>query len=169
PIDDRTLYYMTQTNRPADQIQLVEDYAKANMLWRKDEDKIKYTRVIELDLSSVEPTVSGPKRPQDKILLKDFKIKFGELLEEVHGRRYTPFDKRDKSRWFAEGGRNVPEADKLAETELEVEMETKTKQGLKSVVVNLHNERFELHDGSIVIASITSCTNTSNPSEMICS
>ena len=167
PIDDRTLYYMSQTNRPAEQIKLVEDYAKANMLWRQDEDKINYTRVIELDLSTVEPTVSGPKRPQDKILLKDFKQKFGELLEEVHGRAYTPFDKRDKSRWFAEGGRNVPKADKLSQAELEVEVETKTKQGLKTVVVTLNNERFELHDGSIVIASITSCTNTSNPSVML--
>src|SRR5690554_2949627 len=164
PIDDRTLYYMSQTNRPAEQIKLVEDYAKANMLWRQDEDKINYTRVIELDLSTVEPTVSGPKRPQDKILLKDFKNKFGELLEEVHGRQYTPFDKRDKSRWFAEGGRNVPKADKLSQSELEVEVETKTKQGLKTVLVTLNNERFELHDGSIVIASITSCHNTSNPS-----
>ncbi|HLT08212.1 MAG TPA: aconitate hydratase [Cyclobacteriaceae bacterium] len=167
PIDDRTLYYMSQTNRPAEQIKLVEDYAKANMLWRQDEDKINYTRVIELDLSTVEPTVSGPKRPQDKILLKDFKKKFGELLEEVHGRTYTPFDKRDKSRWFAEGGRNVPHADKLADSELDLELETRTKQGLKTVVVNLNNERFELHDGSIVIASITSCTNTSNPSVML--
>ena len=167
PIDDRTLYYMSQTNRSADQIQLVEDYAKANMLWRKDEEKINYTRVIELDLSTVEPTVSGPKRPQDKILLKDFKNKFGELLEEVHGRAYTPFDKRDKSRWFAEGGRNVPKADKLSDAELNVEVETKTKQGLKTVLVTLNNERFELHDGSIVIASITSCTNTSNPSVML--
>ena len=167
PIDDRTLYYMSQTNRPAEQIKLVEDYAKANMLWRQDEDKINYTRVIELDLSTVEPTVSGPKRPQDKILLKDFKNKFGELLEEVHGRQYTPFDKRDKSRWFAEGGRNVPKADKLSQSELDVEVETKTKQGLKTVVVTLNNERFELHDGSIVIASITSCTNTSNPSVML--
>jgi len=167
PIDDRTLYYMSQTNRPADQIQLVEDYAKANMLWRQDEDKINYTRVIELDLSTVEPTVSGPKRPQDKILLKDFKNKFGELLEGVHGRAYTPFDKRDKSRWFAEGGQNKPDPENPPKEILDVELETKTKQGLKSVVVNLHNERFELHDGSIVIASITSCTNTSNPSVML--
>jgi aconitate hydratase len=167
PIDDRTLYYMSQTNRSPEQIKLVEDYAKANMLWRQDEDKINYTRVIELELSTVEPTVSGPKRPQDKILLKDFKNKFGELLEEVHGRQYTPFDKRDKSRWFAEGGRNVPKADKLSDSELNVEVETKTKQGLKTVVVTLNNERFELHDGSIVIASITSCTNTSNPSVML--
>src|SRR5690554_2963821 len=167
PIDDRTLYYMSQTNRSEDQIKLVEDYAKANMLWRQDEDKINYTRVIELDLSTVEPTVSGPKRPQDKILLKDFKNKFGELLEGIHGRAYTPFDKRDKSRWFAEGGQNKPDPENPPKEILDVELETKTKQGLKSVVVNLHNERFELHDGSIVIASITSCTNTSNPSVML--
>src|SRR5690606_11453339 len=72
-----------------------------------------------------------------------------------------------KSRWFAEGGRNVPHADKLADSELDLELETRTKQGLKTVVVNLNNERFDLHDGSIVLASITSCTNTSNPSVML--
>ena len=169
PIDDRTLDYMEKTNRPADQIQLVEDYTKANMLWRKDEDKINYSSVVKLDLSTVEPTVSGPKRPQDKILVKDFRKKFEELLSEVHGREYIPIDKREKSRWYAEGGSNQPIENKKeeTETEAEIEIETKIKSGLKSVVVNLHNEQFELHDGSIVIAAITSCTNTSNPSVML--
>jgi aconitate hydratase len=165
PIDDRTLDYMKKTNRSEDQIQLVEDYCKANMLWRQDEDKIKYSSIVELDLSTVEPTVSGPKRPQDKILVREFKQKFGELLEEVHGREYIPIDKREEGRWYGEGGSQPSEP--RDGSSAEVEYETKVKNGLKTVVVKMNNEKFALHDGSIVIAAITSCTNTSNPSVMI--
>ena len=73
PIDNKTLEYMRSSNRSEEQIQLVEDYCKANMLWREDEDKIEYTDVLELDISTVQPSVAGPKRPQDKILLTDLK------------------------------------------------------------------------------------------------
>ncbi|MFO7826795.1 MAG: aconitase family protein, partial [Cyclobacterium sp.] len=112
PIDDRTLDYMSKTNRSAEQIKLVEDYTKANMLWRANEDEINYSTVVELDLGTVEPTVSGPKRPQDKILMREFKEKFGHLLKEVHGREYIPIDKRDDvGRWYAEGGGNQPVKD----------------------------------------------------------
>ncbi|QDH81009.1 aconitate hydratase AcnA [Echinicola soli] len=165
PIDDRTLDYMSKTNRSRDQIKLVEDYAKANMLWREDEESVKYSSLVELDLGTVEPTVSGPKRPQDKILVRNFKDKFGELLEEVHGREYIPIDKRDKSRWFSEGGGQP--VDKPGDLPDDVEIATKTKNGLKTVEVKINNEEFALSDGSIVIAAITSCTNTSNPSVMI--
>ncbi|GAB2609094.1 aconitate hydratase AcnA [Belliella aquatica] len=168
PIDDRTLDYMGKTNREKEQIKLVEDYAKSNMLWRAGEDKIKYSSVVELDLGTVEPTVSGPKRPQDKILVREFKQKFGELLKEVHGREYIPIDKREEGRWFGEGG-SLPteQKEETSATAATVEYETKVKNGLKSVVVKLNNEKFALYDGSIVIAAITSCTNTSNPSVMI--
>ncbi|MDN3668035.1 aconitate hydratase AcnA [Echinicola jeungdonensis] len=165
PIDDRTLDYMEKTNRDKDQIKMVEDYAKANMLWRKDEDQISYSSVVDLDLSTVEPTVSGPKRPQDKILVRNFKNKFQELLNEVHGRVYIPMDKREKSRWFSEGGSQPTESNGSMPDE--VEIETRTKDGLKTVLVKLNDDEFALHDGSIVIAAITSCTNTSNPSVMI--
>ncbi len=165
PIDNRTLDYMEKTNRPESQIKLVEDYCKANLLWRKDEDMINYSSVVELDLGSVESTVSGPKRPQDKILVRDFKPKFGELLHEVHGRTYIPIDKRDVSRWYAEGGGQTEEPKNTEAPEADIE--TKIKNGLKSVTVDLHNEKFSLYDGSIVIAAITSCTNTSNPSVML--
>ncbi|WP_114748941.1 aconitate hydratase AcnA [Pleomorphovibrio marinus] len=168
PIDDRTLDYMAKTNRSEEQIKLVEDYCKANMLWRKDESAINYSTVVELNLDTVEPTVSGPKRPQDKILLREFKDKFGQLLQEVHGREYIPLAKRDVGRWYGEGGSSQPTVDsgsgKAAD---QAEIETKIKDGLKTVVVKLHNEKFALHDGSIVIAAITSCTNTSNPSVMV--
>lgn len=165
PIDDRTLDYMGKTNRSAEQIKLVEDYCKTNMLWRQGEDKIKYSSVVELDLGTVEPTVSGPKRPQDKILVREFKNKFSELLESVHGREYIPIDKRDVGRWYGEGGSQPSEG--RGSTNADVEYETKVKNGLKTVVVKMNNEKFALHDGSIVIAAITSCTNTSNPSVML--
>ncbi|MCH7401983.1 aconitate hydratase AcnA [Belliella kenyensis] len=165
PIDDRTLDYMRKTNRADEQISLVEEYTKANMLWRENEGKIEYSSVVSLDLSTVEPTVSGPKRPQDKILVREFKEKFGELLQEVHGREYIPIDKREEGRWYGEGG-SQPSENK-GNSPNEVEYETKVKNGLKTVVVKLNNEKFALHDGSIVIAAITSCTNTSNPSVMI--
>src|SRR5665811_2388231 len=76
PIDDKTLEYMRKSNRSEEQIKLVEDYCKTNLLWRTGDEDIIYTDVVELDLASIEPTVAGPKRPQDKILLKNFKPKF---------------------------------------------------------------------------------------------
>jgi len=167
PIDDRTLDYMAKTNRSEDQIKLVNDYAKANMLWRANEDEINYSTVVDLDLGTVEPTVSGPKRPQDKILLRSFKEKFGSLLKEVHGREYIPIDKREVGRWFGEGGGNQPLGSEKIEVKNDIEIETKVKNGLKTVSVDVNNENFSLHDGSVVIAAITSCTNTSNPSVMI--
>ncbi len=140
PIDDRTLDYMHKTNRTKEQIQLVEDYTKANMLWRQDESKIQYSSIVELDLNSIEPTVSGPKRPQDKILLKNFKEKFKELIKSNHDRKYIVFKER-----------------KTDDSNL----------NLKTTSVKQDNHTFNLHDGSIVIAAITSCTNTSNPSVMV--
>lgn len=165
PIDDRTLDYMAKTNRASDQIKLVEDYAKANMLWRTGEDKIKYSSVVELDLETVEPTVAGPKRPQDKILVREFKQKFGEILEEAYGRKYISIDRREEGRWYEEGGSQL--SDPKLGAEAEMEYETKVKNGLKTVVVKMNSEKFALYDGSIVIAAITSCTNTSNPSVML--
>src|SRR5690606_30844116 len=126
---------------------LVEDYCKANLLWRKEEELIQYSSVVELVLGSVEATVSGPKRPQDKILVKDFKPKFGELLQSVHGREYIPIDKREEvSRFLEEGGAQT-EDQSDAKAPAETEIKTRIKNGLKSVSVKLHNDKFELYDG----------------------
>ena len=165
PIDDRTLDYMAKTNRSSEQIELVREYCQANLLWREDEDLIQYSSLVELDLGTVEATVSGPKRPQDKILVRNFKSKFEELIHAVHGREYIPIDQREVSRWYAEGGGQ--ENPQKAQSNTEVEYETKVKNGMKTVTVDLHHEKFELYDGSVVIAAITSCTNTSNPSVML--
>ena len=163
PIDHKTIEYMEKSNRSAAQLKLVEDYCKANMLWRTGKEKITYTDTIKLDLSSIEPSVAGPKRPQDKILLKNFKKKFIDLMNENYGRTYTVPDKQ-MSRWFAEGGgQPIDPAPASANTEIKEEIEN----GIKKVWVTLGHEKFELSDGSVAIAAITSCTNTSNPFVMI--
>src|SRR5690554_5549194 len=82
PIDDRTLEYMHATNRSAEQINLVKEYTKANLLWRTGKEEINYSSVVEFDLASLEPTVSGPKRPQDKIFVKDLGKQFADLLDK---------------------------------------------------------------------------------------
>ncbi len=125
PIDSQTLDYMRKTSRTEEHIDMVEAYAKANMLWRDDEAQIDYTDVIELDLGTVEPTISGPKRPQDKILLRDAKGQIDKLLNDFGSKRQS--------------------------------IEVKTKD----------YGDFTLDEASVVIAAITSCTNTSNPSVMI--
>jgi aconitate hydratase len=166
PVDNRTLEYMHTTNRSEEQIRIVEEYCKENLLWRTGNEDITFTSVVEFDLSSLEPTVSGPKRPQDKILVKDLGHQFAELLEKEHQRSYSRIPERKESAWLADGGSGteftfgkVP-MDK--ESSLEVVPET-----LQSVRIKYKNQEFILSDGSIVIAAITSCTNTSNPAVMI--
>jgi aconitate hydratase len=165
PIDDQTLEYMGKTNRPQAQIDLVEKYARENMLWRENEDRIHYSTVLELDLDSVQPTVSGPKRPQDKILVKEFDQKFQELLKDEFGRDYIAPDDRQVTRWQSEGGSQPAAAP--APSDVAVMEKAEVENGLRTVKLKLHNEEFTLSDGSIVIAAITSCTNTSNPSVML--
>jgi len=163
PVDEKTLAYLRSSNRPEDQVQLVEDYCKANMLWRHGNEDITYSSIVELDLSIVEPTVSGPKRPQEKILLKNFKNKFISLLDETYGRKYP--EKEQEVTWKGEGGSQPLQLSHAAASD--VEIETKLSGGVKTVWVNAGNQKFMLSDGSIVIAAITSCTNTSNPFVML--
>lgn len=172
PIDDKTLDYMRQTNREESQIDLVEAYCKANKLWRENEDEIKYSSVVEVDVSKIQPTVAGPKRPQDKIELKDFKSKFISLLDDSFGRSYINPDDRDDivsksesiQRWKEDGG-NIEQPETAAsrpDTDVEV-----ADDALKTVWITKGPNKFMLADGSVVIAAITSCTNTSNPFVMI--
>ncbi|MDP2454627.1 MULTISPECIES: aconitate hydratase AcnA [unclassified Kaistella] len=169
PIDDKSLEYMRKSNRSETQINLVETYCKTNMLWRENEDKITYTSVLELDLSTIEPTVAGPKRPQDKILLKDFKNTFIDLLHTSFNRKYIHLQDREieKSitRFDNEGGDlPVPKAEQKS---VNLEIEATDKDGMKTVWITRGDEKFMLSDGAVAIAAITSCTNTSNPFVMI--
>ena len=165
PIDDKTLEYMEQTNRPKEVVERVEKYCKANKLWRENEADIQYSSVVEVDLSKVEPTVAGPKLPNQKILVKNLKGRFKELLKEEFDRDYLESGKRvyldSISRWGYEGG-NIAAKTALAEPKVEVEH-----KNLRSVWINEGNSKYELSDGSIAVAAITSCTNTSNPVVMI--
>ncbi|GBE26160.1 aconitate hydratase [bacterium BMS3Bbin03] len=135
PVDEATLQYLRLTGRPEELVQLVETYTKEQGLFRtKETPEPDYTDILELDMGTVEPSVAGPKRPQDRIRLKEIQLKFHETLK-------APV----KERGFA-----------LSEGELK-----------KSVSVAMEGETVELKNGSVVIAAITSCTNTSNPSVVI--
>lgn len=166
PIDDKTLEYMRKTNRSEGQVKLVEDYCKANMLWRTGNENISYTDVIELDLSTLEPSVAGPKRPQDKILLRDFKGKFMDLMDDIYGRKYIQMEDRQIARWTGEGGSQTV-AFPSREVAQQTTVEAKEAEGLKTVLISVGTKKYRLSDGAVVIAAITSCTNTSNPFVML--
>ena len=122
PIDDETLKYLKFSGRDNTTVKIVEEYAKAQGLWASNE--IEFTDTLTLDMSTLVPTISGPKRPQDKVLLTDAAKSFKESFKEI----------------------------------------TKKKDFINSKVADAD---FEIQDGSILIAAITSCTNTSNPNVLI--
>lgn len=156
PVDDQTLEYMRRTNRPEDVVSRVEAYAKANHLWRTGNEEITYSDVLSLDLSALEPTVSGPKRPQDKILIKNLKGTFYDLIEQEYGHLKSTANNDAESSWLGEGG-SLTEFVHTGDQKFH----------LRSANVRYNGQEFVLHDGAIVIGAITSCTNTSNPSVMI--
>ncbi|MCT3762592.1 aconitate hydratase AcnA [Elizabethkingia anophelis] len=166
PIDDRTLEYMHATNRSPEQIKIVEEYCKENLLWRTGNENILYSSVVELDLNTLEPTVSGPKRPQDKILVKDLSHKFTEILKDEHHRDYEPISKRTEYAWLSDGGSGTEFT--FGKVPIEGPSHSEIIQDtLHTVRIKQNNSEFVLSDGSIVIAAITSCTNTSNPAVMV--
>ncbi len=172
PIDDRTLDYMRLTARDEDHVRTVELYAKNNMMWRENEEQIAYTNQLELDLGDVVPAISGPKRPQDKIVLTDVKDSFIKIMKDTYERDYIDLEERE--RWLSEGGqmpsttRQGDPADMIpGDAEISVDTAVQTRDGLKSVEIRTGDTEFLLSDGSIVMAAITSCTNTSNPSVML--
>jgi len=134
PVDDETLRYLHRTGRTDAEVKLVETYSKAQGLFRTDETPAPvFTDTLELDLSTVEPSLAGPKRPQDRIRLADMKKTFQDALR-------APVDKR---------GYALNDADVA-----------------KSATVQ-NGKKMEIKHGAVVIAAITSCTNTSNPSVMV--
>jgi aconitate hydratase len=136
PVDEETLNYLRMTGRSEEQVRLVEAYYKAQGLFRTDDtpDPV-FTETLELDLSTVVPSLAGPKRPQDRVELTQMKDSFNQIIR-------TPIEK---------GGYGLSE-DKIAE---------------KVEVKHPNGETSTLTTGSVVIAAITSCTNTSNPSVML--
>ena len=160
PIDGDTLDYLKATGRDADRIALVEAYAKAQGMWRDSDAIAVYTETLELDLGTVEPSLAGPKRPQDRVPLADAASSFATALREIRGGRLDPASLPDdpaESRFVGEGATG---ADTSADGHF---LESGIKAGGKPV----DGVDYHLADGDVVIAAITSCTNTSNPSVLV--
>jgi len=153
PIDNETLRYLRTTGRDEDRIALVEAYAKENGMWRGDDYAPVYTDTLSLDMSTIVPAISGPKRPQDYIALTSAHTAFAAYVKGV--REGKDASAKAEVRWEGEGGQPEPH-------------DIPGDEGHHSRgYVQTEDGNYQLHDGSIVIASITSCTNTSNPYVMI--
>jgi len=154
PVDDETLRYLERTGRSPEQIDLVEKYFKAQGMFRTaDSPEPEFTSQMELDLSLVEPSMAGPKRPQDRILLSGMKAQWEQDLGTTFGKMTATSDSTPQS-MQDEGG-------------LMMVTTICSDPGLDGVEVHYANETFRLKHGAVVIAAITSCTNTSNPSVML--
>ncbi len=154
PIDAETLDYLRFTAREESRVRLVEAYAKAQGLFHTaDSPEAVYTDTLELDLDDVEPSLAGPKRPQDRVPLANSKSSFLNALPGLHKSKKSA----ERPRWEGEGGSPVA-VEPAAAPRVKVHMRP---------VGGGDEVEFELTHGSVVIAAITSCTNTSNPSVMV--
>ena len=150
PIDQNTLDYLALTGRPREQLALVEAYAKEQGLWYDPKHEARYSEEVTLDLSTVVPSIAGPKRPQDRITLADAKTAFRDALPS-----YVPETSLDNGL-----AGTFPASDPVAAgdgTRASNPVQVMLEDGTKTSVDH----------GSVVIAAITSCTNTSNPSVMV--
>jgi aconitate hydratase A / 2-methylisocitrate dehydratase len=168
PVDELTLTYLRLTGRPEERVALVEAYCKENLLWHDETVEPEYSQVVELDLASVEPSLAGPRRPQDRVPLTEAKESFLDSLQSFGGGYGNgtidkavedTFPASDPASW-QEPGVHVTDPDL-------VPVATAERQHLRSVRAELDGEELEVRDGSVVIAAITSCTNTSNPQVML--
>ena len=170
PVDAETLRYLRLTARSEEQIALVEAYYKEQGLFHTaGAPDAEYTQTLSLDLNDVEPSVAGPKRPQDRVLLKDAAASFAQQLPTLLAPTAKPLGSRTAAAWqrqtvtdaaiAAEENEGSPTSPAPAETSLHVTTTVKERFGVDPDPY--------LDHGSVVIAAITSCTNTSNPSVMI--
>ncbi len=162
PVDDETLRYLRLTGRDAGHVELVERYCKEQGIFRTDASPDPaFNSTVDLDLSTVEPSLAGPKRPQDRVPLKMAKQLFRESLENELAKAGT-----------LQAAATVRQATKVSASpglSLNVVAATEEEQlhMFGSVSVEMNGATFPLRHGSVVIAAITSCTNTSNPSVML--
>ncbi|HSH71016.1 MAG TPA: aconitate hydratase AcnA [Deferrisomatales bacterium] len=161
PVDGVTLDYLRFTGRSADLVDLVERYTKEQGLFREDDaSEAAYSQRVELDMATVEPSLAGPKRPQDRIALGKVKSAFLEDLRTTYsvGLEVDRPENHDKCRWLGEGG-----------TPLEQAMDHRRQDLYRGhrVDVELNGVDTHLTHGAVAIAAITSCTNTSNPALLI--
>ena len=157
PVDAETLRYLRLTGRSEEQISLVEAYYKEQGLFHTDgSPEAEYTQTLELDLGAVEPSVAGPKRPQDRVLLKDAAVSFQQQLPTLLAPTAKPLGSRTAVRWERGAVTDTGVAEKVP-----VHLTTTVKERF-----GVDPDKY-LDHGSVVIAAITSCTNTSNPSVMV--
>ncbi len=167
PVDDQTLKYLRLTGRSEGQIDLVERYCKEQGLWRSSSDEPVYTETLELDLRSVMPSVAGPRRPQDRVELRGVKQSFESTLVDVFKKSVGQAATPRLDRWGGEAPATVEgklSADEDAKAAATSEHIKDTKD---TAYAALGDKWVKMTHGDVVIAAITSCTNTSNPSVMI--
>jgi aconitate hydratase len=163
PVDEQTLRYLRQTGRTKDEVDLVERYTKEQGLFRTDSAPVPtFTKVVRLDLSTVVPSLAGPKRPQDRVPLTNMKPAWRDALTTVYGKR-PGNNGTAAGRWEGEGGHKI-EAKSAAHA---TPAAATADPGFHGVPIEADGKTFELKHGDVVIAAITSCTNTSNPSVMV--
>ena len=175
PVDEQTLNYLRLTGRDAAQVDLVERYCKEQGLWRARRSEPSFTEVIELDLASVIPSVAGPRRPQDRVELRGVKQSFRSALVDIFKKEVGDSATPRLDRWSAEAPVDQLRAESMTTAgQGSVEgREAATIEHLKadhrsdSADVSIDDRWVRLSHGDVVIAAITSCTNTSNPSVMI--
>ena len=180
PVDTETLRYLRNTGRSLDQVDLVERYAKAQGLFRIDESpEPKFDDLLELDLGTIEPSLAGPRRPQDRVPMQDL----GRVFREAYADRFKALQENDITensliRLGTEGGQANPDPVAQREDRDKALAQAKIKNNgdgvggrhnghFKDVLVTMGNTQIHMTDGSVAIAAITSCTNTSNPSVMV--
>ena len=161
PVDEETLKYLRFTGRSEEQVALVEAYYREQgMFHTAGSPEPAFSDTVELDLSTVEPSIAGPKRPQDRVSLSKAKPSFRSSVVEMLESKGVTVNQDSLIQWLGEGGSNS----------------VKSPQGVhgnghaditKRIPVRMNGTEFELVHGSVVIAAITSCTNTSNPSVMV--
>ncbi|BBO57863.1 MULTISPECIES: aconitate hydratase AcnA [Cobetia] len=154
PLDDETLNYMRLSGRSDEQVALVEAYAKEQGLWREPGHEPVFSDTLELDMTEVVASLAGPKRPQDRVALTDIK----QTFEKILGDQLGEVPDIEDGKWLSEGGQTAVDVEQSYDKQSEV------KNGDYS---ELNGETFRLDHGDVVIAAITSCTNTSNPSVML--
>ncbi|MEU8639393.1 aconitate hydratase [Amycolatopsis sp. NPDC048633] len=172
PIDEETVRYLKLTGRSAEQVALVEAYAKEQGLWHDASHEPVFSEYIELDLSTVVPSIAGPKRPQDRIELTDAKSSFRKSVHDyVDGEDSTPHTKMDEASEESFPASDAPSlsfAEDDAAPVIVSAANGASGRPTKPVKVSTPDRgEFVLDHGAVVIASITSCTNTSNPSVML--
>ncbi|RSN21945.1 aconitate hydratase [Amycolatopsis roodepoortensis] len=170
PIDEETVRYLKLTGRSEEQVALVEAYAKEQGLWHDPSHEPEYSEYIELDLSTVVPSIAGPKRPQDRIELTDAKNSFRKSIHDYVGGEEVPHTNVDEA-----VEESFPASDPAAlsfkdEGAVDIQSAANGHTGRPTNPVKVSTSdrgEFILDHGAVVIASITSCTNTSNPSVML--